>query len=382
MVRNGVQCHVTVAADKPNVGQVPPLNGRSLTLGPMLWTRTFIATLKETPEGAEIPSHVLMLRAGLIHQVMAGAYAYLPLGLRSLRKAEQIVRGEMDRTGALEIAVPCTSPTSLWQQSGRSEAFGELLITFSLARRNRRVRTALAPAHEEIITEMLSRHIASYRQLPIAMYQIGPKFHNQPRPRFGLLRTTEFLTKDAFSFHATAGSLDECYDGMYAAYRRIFDRLGLNCLAIEAESEAGGDADHEFAIPAENGDDTLLHCAECGYAASRQRAEIGARDLTPPKVPSEAIHKVDTPDATTIEHTLHVRSRSTHHDESAFDRDRLAEPVTGVRGGGGHRADRLPATVPKSKEPRPTALLVHSRRTHDEQIVGDGEIGAEFISGP
>jgi prolyl-tRNA synthetase len=268
----------------------------------MFWTRTFIPTMKETPEGAEIPSHILMLRAGLVGQVMAGAYMYLPLGLRSLRKAEQIVREEMDSAGAIELAMPAMSPTVLWEQTGRVEAFGDVLVTFSLSRGNRKVRVTLGPTHEEIITEMVSRQISSYRQMPITMYQITPKFRNEERPRFGVLRTSEFLMKDAYSFDATVESLHESYQKMYKAYCNIFSRCGLSYLAVEAESgPIGGDASHEFMIPAENGEDTLLHCLDCGYAANQERAEVGPRNLTRPDVALAKLQEVDTPGATTIE---------------------------------------------------------------------------------
>ncbi len=268
----------------------------------MFWTKTFIPTMKETPEGAEIPSHVLMVRAGLINQVMAGAYTYLPLGLRSLKKAEQIVREEMDAAGAIEMAMPCMSPTSLWEQTGRVEAFGNVLVSFSLPRQNRKVQVTLGPTHEEIITAMVARQISSYRQMPITLYQITTKFRNEERPRFGVLRTSEFLMKDAYSFDATVESLGESYQKMYDAYCRILERCSLQYLPVEAESgPIGGDASHEFMIPAENGEDTLLHCVDCGYAANQERADIGARDLVPPDVPLEELEKVDTPRATTIE---------------------------------------------------------------------------------
>ncbi|MBN2477050.1 MAG: proline--tRNA ligase [Pirellulales bacterium] len=268
----------------------------------MLWTKTFIPTMKETPEGAEIPSHVLMLRAGLISQVMAGAYSYLPLGLRCLRKATQIVRDEMDAAGAIEMAMPCMSPTVLWERTGRVGAFGDVLVSFSLPRQSRKVRVTLGPTHEEIITDMASRQISSYRQMPITLYQITTKFRNEERPRFGVLRTSEFLMKDAYSFDATVESLGESYRKMYDAYCRIFERCCLDYLPVEAESgPIGGDASHEFMIPADNGEDTLLHCAQCGYAANQERAEIGTLDATRPDVPLADRSKVDTPDCTTIE---------------------------------------------------------------------------------
>jgi prolyl-tRNA synthetase len=268
----------------------------------MRWTQTFIPTMKETPEGAEIPSHVLMLRAGLISQVMAGAYTYLPLGLRALKKAERIVRQEMDAAGAVELLMSAMSPISLWEQTGRVEAFGDVLIHFDVRRQNRKVHIALGPTHEEVITDLVSRHISSYRQMPITLYQIQTKFRNEERPRFGVLRTSEFLMKDAYSFDASVEALGKSYDKMYAAYCRIFDRCGLKYLPVEAESgPIGGDASHEFMVPAENGEDAVLHCEECGYAANRERADVGPVGDEVPEVPLEAVAKVNTPGAATIE---------------------------------------------------------------------------------
>jgi len=268
----------------------------------MRWTQTLIPTMKETPEGAEIPSHILMLRAGMIGQVMAGAYTYLPLGLRCLRKAEQIVRQEMDAAGAVELLMPALTPISLWEQTGRVEAFGDVLIQFSVRRQNRKVQMALGPTHEEVITDLAARHISSYRQLPITLYQIQTKFRNEERPRFGVLRTSEFLMKDAYSFDPSIEALNESYEKMYAAYCRVFDRCGLPYLPVEAESgPIGGDASHEFMTPAENGEDTVAFCPDCGYAANLERAEVGARDSTPPNEPLQQLKKVDTPGASTIE---------------------------------------------------------------------------------
>ncbi len=270
----------------------------------MYWTRTLIPTMKETPEGAEIPSHVLMLRAGLINQVMAGAYTYLPLGWRALKKAERIVREEMDAAGAVELAMPAMSPRSLWEQTGRVAAFGDVLVQLTLQRTGRKVHVVLGPTHEEIITDLVSRQISSYRQMPITLYQITSKFRNEERPRFGVLRTSEFLMKDAYSFDATVEQLGESYEKMYAAYCRIFTRCGLDYLAVEAESgPIGGDASHEFMIPADNGEDTVLHCRSCGYAANQEKAEIGARDFAGPatKVAQKPLSRVPTPGASTIE---------------------------------------------------------------------------------
>jgi prolyl-tRNA synthetase len=270
----------------------------------MYWTRTLIPTMKETPEGAEIPSHILMLRAGLINQVMAGAYTYLPLGLRALKKAESIVRQEMDAAGAVELAMPAMSPRGLWERTGRVAAFGEVLVQVTLQRTGRKVHAVLGPTHEEIVTDLVSRQISSYRQMPITLYQITAKFRNEERPRFGVLRTSEFLMKDAYSFDATVAQLNESYEKMYAAYCRIFTRCGLEYLAVEAESgPIGGDASHEFMVPADNGEDTVLHCRSCGYAANQEKAEIGARDFAGPatRVAPQPLRRVPTPGASTIE---------------------------------------------------------------------------------
>ena len=270
----------------------------------MRWSQTLIPTMKETPEGAEIPSHVLMLRAGLVQQVMAGAYTYLPLGWRALRKAEAIVRDEMDRAGGVELHMPALTPITLWERTGRKDAFGGVLINFKVRRANREVHLALGPTHEEVITDLVAKFISSYRQLPITLYQIQTKFRNEERPRFGVLRTSEFLMKDAYSFDTSVESLAASYDKMYAAYCRIFARCGLEYLAVEAESgPIGGDASHEFMVLADNGEDVVVHCAGCGYAANLERAEIGAAKSGAAKqaAGSAALTKVDTPKVGSIE---------------------------------------------------------------------------------
>ncbi len=268
----------------------------------MRWTQTFIPTMKESPEGAEIPSHKLMIRAGLIQQVMAGAYTYLPLGLRSLKKAERIVREEMDKAGAVELLMPALSPISLWEKTGRVSAFGNVLINFKVNRAGKQVHLALGPTHEEVITDLVSRHISSYRQMPITLYQVQNKFRNEERPRFGVLRTSEFLMKDAYSFDTNVESLGRSYDAMYDAYCKIFTRAGLKYLAVEAESgPIGGDASHEFMVVAENGEDVVVHCEESGYAANLERAETGPRGLEPFAGEPQGVKKVPTPEASSIE---------------------------------------------------------------------------------
>lgn len=268
----------------------------------MRWTKTFIPTMKENPSDAEIPSHQLMLRSGMIRQLMAGAYTYLPLGWRSVRKAERIVREEMDRAGAIELFMPALQPIDLFERTGRKEAFGNVLINFHVQRGDRKVHLALGPTHEEVVTDLIGRHLNSYRQLPICVYQIQTKFRNEERPRFGVLRTSEFIMKDAYSFGTSLEQLNSVYDQMYHAYCRIFARCGLKYLPVEAESgPIGGDASHEFMVPANNGEDRIVHCPACGYAANLERAETGR--AVPPLAASAGapVQKVATPHATSIE---------------------------------------------------------------------------------
>lgn len=269
----------------------------------MRWSKTFIPTMKEVPSDAEIPSHQLMLRAGLIRQLMAGAYTYLPLGWRSVRKAEAIVRQEMERAGAVELFMPALQPIDLFEKTGRKEAFGSVLINFFVQRGDRKVHLALGPTHEEVVTDLISRHINSWRQLPLTVFQIQTKFRNEERPRFGVLRTSEFLMKDAYSFSQNLEQLDAVYQQMYHAYCRIFSRCGLNYLAVEAESgPIGGDASHEFMIPADNGEDRIVRSTRGVYAANLERAETGRKPpqigLSPKASPRQ---KVATPNATSIE---------------------------------------------------------------------------------
>lgn len=269
----------------------------------MRWSQTLIPTLKEIPSDAEVPSHQLMLRAGLIKQLMAGAYSYLPLGYRALRKAEAIVREEMERAGAIEIHMPALQPIDLFERTGRKDAFGNVLINFEVKRGDRKVHMALGPTHEEVITDLISKVVSTYKQLPFTLFQIQTKFRNEERPRFGVLRTSEFLMKDAYSFSTSVEQLDEAYDAMYAAYCRIFARCGLEYLPVEAESgPIGGDASHEFMCPAGNGEDEIVRCPECSYAANLERADTGRKvaAIRQPEACAD-LTLVDTPGVTTIE---------------------------------------------------------------------------------
>ncbi|HSG72311.1 MAG TPA: proline--tRNA ligase [Planctomycetaceae bacterium] len=269
----------------------------------MRWTQSLIPTMKETPADAEVPSHQLMIRAGLIRQLMAGAYTYLPLGWKAVRKAEAIVREEMNRAGAVELHMPALQPMELFERTGRREAFGNVLINFKVRRGNSEAHLALGPTHEEVITDLISRTIGSYRQLPVTLYQIQTKFRNEERPRFGVLRTSEFQMKDAYSFGTNLEQLDASYQAMYDAYCRIFARCGLEYLPVEAESgPIGGDASHEFMIPAGNGEDEIVRCPKCNYAANLERADTGRNtpSLSGSKTGPE-LKKVETPKAGSIE---------------------------------------------------------------------------------
>ena len=269
----------------------------------MRWTKTFIPTMKEVPSDAEVPSHQLMLRSGLIRQLMAGAYTFMPLGYRVIRKVSEIVRQEMDRAGAIELFMPAIQPIELFERTGRREAFGNVLFNFETRRGDRQLHFALGPTHEEVITDLISREIKTYKQLPITLYQIQTKFRNEERPRFGVLRTSEFLMKDAYSFSTSLEELNEAYDAMYDAYCRVFERCGLEYIPVEAESgPIGGDASHEFMAPADNGEDFVVRCTGCGYAANQERADTGRAQALPSAVADAAApQQVDTPNAGSIE---------------------------------------------------------------------------------
>ncbi|AGA25529.1 proline--tRNA ligase [Singulisphaera acidiphila] len=252
----------------------------------MRWSKALIPTQKETPADAVAPSHVFLLRAGMVRQLGAGAYTYLPLGFRVLNKVIKIIREEMEAAGASELLMPALQPVELWKQSGRYETFGELLMQLTISSNQ---TIALGPTHEEVITDLVRDLVKSYRQLPITLYQIQTKFRDEPRPRFGILRTREFLMKDAYSFDADVEQLSASYDAMYEAYCRIFDRCGIPYVIVEAESgPIGGDSSHEFMVPSSTGEDVVVQCPSCDYAANRERAEIG-----------EAAATLSLPDSTT-----------------------------------------------------------------------------------
>ena len=265
----------------------------------MLWSKTLIPTLKEIPQDAEIPSHQLMLRAGLIRRLGSGLYTYLPLGLRALRKVEAIIREEMDRAGAREVLMPAMHPREIWDRSGRYEALRNVMFRV----KDRQAREmVLGPTHEEIITDLVSREISSYKQLPCNFYQIQTKFRDEIRPRFGLMRCKEFIMKDAYSFDVSSEAADGSYRKMYDAYVNIFRRCGLHAMPVEADTgDMGGSSSHEFMVPCDAGEDAILEADDGSYAANMERAE-GYCDL--PNVFSDAglpLEEIATPGVGKIE---------------------------------------------------------------------------------
>ncbi len=257
-----------------------------------------IATLKETPADAEIVSHQLMLRAGLIRRLASGLYTWLPLGLRVLRKTEAIVREEMNRAGAQEVLMPSVQPAELWQESGRWEQYGpELLRIIDRHQRD----FCYGPTHEEVITDLVRQEIRSYKQLPINLYQIQTKFRDEIRPRFGLMRAREFLMKDAYSFHVDQASLQATYERMYQTYSRIFERIGLNYRAVLADTGSiGGNASHEFHVLASSGEDAIAFSNQSDYAANVELAQT-LPPASPRAAASETMQSVDTPQKHTID---------------------------------------------------------------------------------
>ncbi|MDD5680341.1 MAG: proline--tRNA ligase [Candidatus Omnitrophica bacterium] len=265
----------------------------------MRMTKAFVQTQKEIPQGAEIPSHILMIRSGLIRKLAAGAYTYLPLGLRILQKVEHIIREEMNNAGALEVLLPAIQPAELWEQSGRMKVLGEDMIAF-VDRHGK--KTVLGPTHEEVITSLVAGEVKSYRQLPLTLYQIQTKFRDEIRPRFGVIRSREFIMKDAYSFDKDEKGLNESYKKMYDAYCRIFSRCGLDYIAVEADPGImGGNVSHEFMVPSPNGEDIIAICRKCGYAASLTTMGCICPEGSKVQGKSEMIKEIATPGVSTID---------------------------------------------------------------------------------
>ncbi|MFP1879348.1 proline--tRNA ligase [Lonsdalea quercina] len=263
----------------------------------MRTSQYLLSTQKETPADAEVISHQLMLRAGMIRKLASGLYTWLPTGLRVLKKVESIVREEMNSAGAIEISMPVVQPADLWQESGRWEQYGPELLRF--ADRGERP-FVLGPTHEEVITDLVRNEISSYKQLPLTFYQIQTKFRDEVRPRFGIMRAREFLMKDAYSFHTSQESLQATYDALYAAYTKIFSRMGLNFRAVQADTGSiGGSASHEFQVLAACGEDDIAFSTESDFAANIELAEAVAPNVER-AAPTQDMTLVETPNAKTI----------------------------------------------------------------------------------
>ncbi|OCG33086.1 proline--tRNA ligase [Gilliamella sp. Choc4-2] len=264
----------------------------------MRTSKYLLSTLKETPADAEVISHQLMLRAGMIRKVAAGLYTWLPTGYRVLKKVENIVREEMNKADAIEVLMPVVQPADIWQESGRWEQYGPELLRIK-DRGNRDF--VLGPTHEEVITDLLRNEVSSYKQLPLNVYQIQTKFRDEVRPRFGVMRSREFIMKDAYSFHTTQESLQETYDEMYKAYSAIFTRAGLNFRAVRADTGSiGGNWSHEFQVLADSGEDDIVFSTESDYAANIEMAQALAPTQKRAE-PTKAMELIDTPNAKTID---------------------------------------------------------------------------------
>ena len=264
----------------------------------MRYSQLFIPTLKETPAEAEVTSHKLMIRAGMIRKLAAGIYSTLPLGLRVLRNVENIIREEMNATGAQEVFLPCIQPAELWQESGRWKLYGKDLLRI----KDRHDRNfCFGPTHEEVITDIVRKEVRSYRQLPISFYQIQTKFRDEIRPRFGVMRGREFMMKDAYSFDCDEEGAERSYKKMYQAYCNIFKRCGLNFKAVEADSGTiGGSYSHEFMVMADSGEEAIAFCDKCDYAANLEKAEIKATDSYK-KNEKKKLKSVETPGMMSVE---------------------------------------------------------------------------------
>jgi len=259
----------------------------------MKWSKTFIPTLKEDPQEAEVASHKLMLRAGLIRRLSSGTYTYLPMGYKALSKAKKIIREEMISAGASEILMPALQPPELWKKTGRYDEMGEVMMKCG-TRRGKEV--VLGPTHEEVVTSLVANEVRSYKDLPLILYQIQTKFRDEVRPRFGVIRSSEFIMKDAYSFDSSAPAMEKSYKAMYEAYCRIFERVGLDFIPVQADPGLmGGGLSHEFMVPSEIGEDKIVVCS-CGYAASTEVAAVSAKgEITSSDKKPEKMKSVSTP---------------------------------------------------------------------------------------
>src|ERR1700743_498278 len=264
----------------------------------MKWTDTLVPTLREAPADAEIASHKPLLRAGLVRKLTGGMYTFMPLGLRALRKVEKIIREEMDRAGALEVLMPTMQPTDIWQQSGRYETAADVIFK---VRDRAKKEWLLSPTAEEVITTVAASELNSYRQMPINFYQVSVKFRDEIRPRFGLMRAKEFIMKDAYSFDVSDEAAMGSYKKMYDAYKRSYDPCGLQNFPVEADTGViGGNFSHEFMVPAETGENEVVFCEGCGYAANVEKATSGIPKTAAREI-GGSVEKFATPGVVTIE---------------------------------------------------------------------------------
>jgi len=262
-------------------------------------SRLFLTTLREDPADAEVVSHKLMIRAGYIRKLATGIFSYLPLGLMALRKLEKIVREEMQRAGALEVLLPSVQPAELWKESGRWNAYGAMLLRFKDRHDH---EYCMGPTHEEVVTDLVRREVRSYRHLPVNLFQIQTKFRDEIRPRFGLMRGREFQMKDGYSFDLDEAGAEQSYRDMFAAYTRIFERCGLLFNSVEADSgDIGGSFSHEFMVLADTGEDAVVSCPHCGYAANTEKAELAAPAPERAPVLGPPYEKVRTENMRTVE---------------------------------------------------------------------------------
>ncbi len=327
-----------------------------------------IATVKETPADAEVISHKLMLRAGMIRKLASGLYTWLPMGLRTLRKVEQIVREELDKSGAQEVLMPAIQPAELWQESGRWEQYGPELLRLH-DRHNREF--CVGPTHEEVITDLIRGQIKSYKQLPGNFYQIQTKFRDEIRPRFGVMRSREFIMKDGYSFHIDQASLQETYDTYFATYVRIFDRLGLDYRPVIADNGSiGGTGSHEFHVLADSGEDDIAFSDSSNYAANVEMAEAVAPKAAP-DAPTEEMRLVDTPNAKTIAALVeqhNVPIEKTIKTLMVKASDQVDSPIVALLVRGDHELNEIKA----EKQPEVASPLVMATEEEIRAIVGAG----------
>ncbi|KUJ00167.1 proline--tRNA ligase [Vibrio sp. MEBiC08052] len=334
----------------------------------MRTSKYLLSTLKETPNDAEIVSHQLMLRAGMIRKLASGLYTWLPTGLRVLRKVENIIREEMNKAGAVETLMPVVQPSELWQETGRWDKFGPELLR--IADRHDRP-FVLGPTHEEVITDMVRNEVKSYKQLPLSLYQIQTKFRDEVRPRFGVMRSREFIMKDAYSFHIDRESLEATYQDMHTAYCNIFNRMGLDFRPVLADSGAiGGSGSQEFHVLAESGEDLIAFSTDSDYAANIEKAEALA-PTTPRAEPTQAMTLVDTPNAKTIAQLVeqfHLPIEKTVKTLYVKASDHLEAPIIALLIRGDHELNEVKA----ENLPEVAAPLTFATEEEIRALIGAG----------